>query len=430
MTKKRKFSLVALGLLISLVLILGSGVLPIAAESGSPSTVGMVIDPTPKTVTAGNTFSVDIKVTITDDEPVNTAEAHINFVTTYLEVVSITAGTTLPVPLQSTFSNTAGTIDYVAGATLGSPAPTETFVLATLNLRAKAVTAATPLTFVYISPLRNTEAYVGLAVPSLTHSAVFNGSVIINPAAATQLAVTGVTDPVAAGTASSVTVTAKDAYGNVATGYTGTIHFTSSDTQATLPADYTFQASDNGVKTFSGGVTLKTAGEQWVKATDTVTATITGQQAAITVNPAAAVASKLVVSGITDPINAGTASSVTVTAVDSFGNTVTGYTGTIHFTSSDGKATLPANYTFQAGDHGVKTFSGGVTLKTAGEQWVKATDTVTATITGQQAGITVTGEAGGEGKGTNWGAIVGGIVGGALLLIIAFLLLRPRKKRR
>ena len=74
----------------------------------------------------------------------------------------------------------------------------------------------------------------------------------------------------------SVTVTARDAFGNIATGYTGTVHFTSSDGQAALPADYTFTAADAGVHTFTA--TLKTAGSQTITATDTVTATITGTQ--------------------------------------------------------------------------------------------------------------------------------------------------------
>mgnify|MGYP003299294095 CR=1 FL=1 len=52
--------------------------------------------------------------------------------------------------------------------------------------------------------------------------------------------------PVGSGTAANATVTAKDAFGNVATAYTGTIHFTSSDGAATLPADYTFSAGDAG----------------------------------------------------------------------------------------------------------------------------------------------------------------------------------------
>src|SRR5260370_1050189 len=71
---------------------------------------------------------------------------------------------------------------------------------------------------------------------------------------------------------------------------------------------------------------------------------------------------------------AGAAFNVTVTALDQFNNTVTNYTGTVQFTSSDGQALLPGNYTFVAGDNGVHTFSNGVTLKTAGSQTVTATD--------------------------------------------------------
>src|SRR5207244_3058692 len=42
----------------------------------------------------------------------------------------------------------------------------------------------------------------------------------------------------------------------------------------------------------------------------------------------------------------GVAFNLTVTAQDTYGNTTPTYTGTIHFTSSDVAAVLPANYTF------------------------------------------------------------------------------------
>ena len=45
----------------------------------------------------------------------------------------------------------------------------------------------------------------------------------------------------------ALTVVAKDALGNTASGYTGTVHFTSTDSQATLPADYAFAPADGGV---------------------------------------------------------------------------------------------------------------------------------------------------------------------------------------
>jgi len=78
---------------------------------------------------------------------------------------------------------------------------------------------------------------------------------------------------------------------------------------------------------------------------------------------------------------------VTVTALDSLGNTVTGgrYQGTIHFTSSDSAANLPANYTFTAADAGVHTFTNAVTLNTTGAQSVSATDTALSSLTGSTA---------------------------------------------
>src|SRR6185369_13389910 len=190
-----------------------------------------------------------------------------------------------------------------------------------------------------------------------------------------------------AGEALTFTVTALDQFGNPATGYTGTAHFTSSDAQATLPANYTFSGADAGIHTFVSGVTLKTSGTQAVSATDTVTATITGTQAAINVNPAAA--DTLVVSGITTPRIVWTAGTVTVETRDAYNNRATGYLGTVRFTSSDAQATLPANYTFSGADAGIHTFVSGVTVKTSGTQTVSATDTVAATITGTQTAINV-----------------------------------------
>lgn len=114
---------------------------------------------------------------------------------------------------------------------------------------------------------------------------VTGGNVLLTIATPT-LAVTGFPSPQTTGVAGSVTVTAKDGANNTASGYTGTIHFTSSDSAAVLPANYTFVADDNGTHTFTNGVTLKTAGTQAIIATDTVTATITGTQSGISVTPA------------------------------------------------------------------------------------------------------------------------------------------------
>src|SRR5262249_26263623 len=156
-----------------------------------------------------------------------------------------------------------------------------------------------------------------------------------------------------------------------------TVHFTSTDSQAVLPVNSTLT---NGTGSFSA--TLKTAGTQALTATDTVTASITGSQTGIAVNPAAA--STLIVAGFPSPVTAGTSGTFTVTAKDAFGNTATGYGGTVHFTSSDSAATLPADSTLTNG-----TGSFSATLQTVGTQSITATDTVNASITGTQSGIQV-----------------------------------------
>jgi len=179
-----------------------------------------------------------------------------------------------------------------------------------------------------------------------------------------------------------ITVTALDAYGNTATGYTGTVSFTSSDSAASLPAGSTLT---NGVGSFSA--TLNTAGTQIVTATDTVTGTITGDSAGIDVGPGA-VARFAVTASAT--ATAGTPLTVlTLTAIDAAGNTNDGYTGTVHFTGSDATATYPADYTFVAGDAGVHSFASEATLRTAGTQYITATDTITTSVTGTSGTITV-----------------------------------------
>ncbi|HZR55527.1 MAG TPA: choice-of-anchor D domain-containing protein [Terriglobales bacterium] len=84
-----------------------------------------------------------------------------------------------------------------------------------------------------------------------------------------------------AGTSFSLTVTAKNPVGGTTDkSFVGTAHFTSSDSQAMLPADFTFSPADQGTQTFSA--TLKTSGSQTIMATETINGAITGN-AAITV---------------------------------------------------------------------------------------------------------------------------------------------------
>ncbi|HKB03251.1 MAG TPA: hypothetical protein VKD90_13580, partial [Gemmataceae bacterium] len=190
-----------------------------------------------------------------------------------------------------------------------------------------------------------------------------NTSVVVDPAVANHLAVVASPGPTA-GSLFDVTVVALDPFGNIDTGFVGTVHFTTNDPAAgvTLPADYTFTADDNGVHTFTGGVTLLTAGVR------TVSAAAVGKSWPVASGPVtvhAAVATQLTISTPTSA-TAGLPVAVAVTARDQYGNVATDFTGTVTFASSDAVADLPADYTFTSADQGIHTFQ--PVLKTAGSQ--------------------------------------------------------------
>ncbi len=190
------------------------------------------------------------------------------------------------------------------------------------------------------------------------------------------LSVTGVPSVSTAGTSETFTVTALSPTGSTDTSYMGTVQFSSSDPQAVLPANYPFQSTDQGTHTFT--VTFKSAGDQSITVTDTGNSAIIGSDENLIVQ--GSTAQSLKVTGFPTTVTAGTPASFTVTAYDQYGNVATDYTGTVHFTSSDGQAILPANYSFTAANNSTYTFS--ATFNTAGTQSITATDTATSSITG------------------------------------------------
>jgi hypothetical protein len=189
-----------------------------------------------------------------------------------------------------------------------------------------------------------------------------------------------------AGSRVDCTVTAVDPF-NAPVLYTGVVHFSTSDTGAgaQVPADYQFTAGDGGVHFFSGGATFVTAttGQQTITVTDTLNNSITGA------TPVYVVAGAVNHFAVNAPASAqaGAPVSFTVTAQDLFDNTVAAYTGTVHFASTDPGARLPADTTLS---NGIGYFS--ATLQTAGQQMIKAVDTVKL-ITGRSAAIVVGGAA-------------------------------------
>jgi hypothetical protein len=161
----------------------------------------------------------------------------------------------------------------------------------------------------------------------------YSGLITVSPAAMPVVISTPST--VTAGIAFATTVTIKDAYGN---GYTGPVSLRASDGQSLNVPSFTM----------SGGRAVL---ELVLDKADTISLTasagsLTGSSGAITVKPGAAVA--LAVSA-PSTATAGSSFNVTVTAQDSFGNTVTTSNGPVQFFSTDGQSVLPGSITLSNG---------------------------------------------------------------------------------
>ena len=208
-------------------------------------------------------------------------------------------------------------------------------------------------------------------------------SVAVAPGTTTTFKVAVGMNPWPAGSTHSVTVTALDAYGNAVTGYRGTVSVYAPVAMSHLDL-YTFTAADKGVHTFAStlkpGLTIRTAGSVIVYAIDMNTWSVMGWQT-ITVTPGPP--RRFRVSVGANPWPVGTRHSVTVTAVDVYGNTSPGYTGTVQLTTTDPEVPRPSAPTLTASMQGRCMFF--IDFRTPGLQTVTATDTTNPSITGSKA---------------------------------------------
>src|SRR5213075_2783881 len=187
-----------------------------------------------------------------------------------------------------------------------------------------------------------------------------------------------------AATAFNITVNAVDNFWNVVNTVTDMVDISSTDANATLPAD---TALVSVTRTLS--VTFKTSGSQTLTATDVTDGSKTANTCpSMTVNAGAFVKMQLLVPGETaapgtatgktgtpTAQNTGTAFNVTANAVDANWNIVSS-THTVGITTTDANDTHPASAAMTAG---TKTFA--VTFKSAGSWTVTATDSTDATKT-------------------------------------------------
>ena len=193
------------------------------------------------------------------------------------------------------------------------------------------VTSLSPFTYVGTDPDDSTVAVVPPAV---------------NTAVSTHLSVTPLSSTFTAGQPTGFLVVALNNNEDTASGFTGDVSFSSSDSRAILPSP---SSVASGIGFFSA--TLATAGAQTITATVVLSPSISGSSNAITVT--AGLTTHFVVTQPTT-VQAGLPFSLLVTTEDSSNNTTSSFSGTIQFSSSDSQAVLPPNASLT---NGVGTFS-------------------------------------------------------------------------
>jgi hypothetical protein len=209
--------------------------------------------------------------------------------------------------------------------------------------------------------------------------AVVLALVLASPASAATITATSLkgTFPSAVAPAApfTFTVTALNNSGLPDSSYDGVLHFESSDPSATLPPDTHMTGASA-----SFTATLGTLGTQTLAATDTFRGQPFEALGSISVVP---MATRLQLIGPASTV-AGLPALVTVRALDPSGQRVTGYAGTVRFSSSDPQAVLPADVTLVSGQASVLA-----TFATPGSQTISAADTTVATIEGRSAPVVV-----------------------------------------
>ena len=187
-------------------------------------------------------------------------------------------------------------------------------------------------TFAGVNYTKSGTIYIGAQASALTTAC--SPAVVISGGTAASLVVSSFPSPTTAGANHSFNVTAYDSFGNIATGYNGTVNFTSSDGAAVLPGAYTFVAGDFGTKNFAG--TLKTVGTQSITATDAGNALV-NSQTGITVNAGTADHLSLI-AGNAQSASVATAVAIApkVKVLDGFNNAVPGVVLTFTVTGGGG----------------------------------------------------------------------------------------------
>ncbi len=218
----------------------------------------------------------------------------------YAETIERASGTSSDVFLVTGVpaSVTAGTSYSLTVTALAPGGGTDTGFLGTVDFSSSDPHATgLPASFTFTSTNKGTHTittalvFKTAGIQSITATAAANpaetgseGNIQVQPGAGQSLLLSDSGSPTA-GVPFAVTVTAIDAYGNVATTYDGTIDLSSTDPAAEFPLTYnfndvalpaTFNVAPEQLGTGTFYVTFETSGTQSLTATDSSTATITG----------------------------------------------------------------------------------------------------------------------------------------------------------
>jgi hypothetical protein len=346
-------------------------------KSGSASlkvTDGTLLTPTALVVTVAAAPAV--KFTLSASATSLTAGGSSNLTTTALDTYGNTA----------TAYAGSKSLTFSGAAAVGTNKPT----VANSSGTAVALGSATALTFTAgvaaVSSSKNGllklyasgEADIEASDGSISTTTPLEMTVA--PAAASKFVLTAASATPVAGEADSLTTTAQDTYGNVATAYAGSKSLTFSGASASPGGTVPTVSDSSGVDTafgaataisFTAGIATVTAsqngltklyksGSTSLKVTDGTLLTPT----ALVVTVAAAPAVKFTLSASVTSLVAGGSSNLTTTALDTYGNTATAYAGAHNVTFTGASASPNGTAPTVVNSAGTATAFGSATALT------------------------------------------------------------------
>jgi len=202
------------------------------------------------------------------------------------------------------------------------------------------------------------------------------------------LELSGTPASITSGQPFTYTVRAVDSNGVTVADYRGRVRFSSSDSSASLPSDYTFTSSDAGRHTFTA--TLRSQGRQSLRVSDGANGLSDDDP---DIDVIAGPPDRLELTDVADPIRSGERDDFRVRALRPGGSVATEYRGRVRFESSDPNfQVIPQDYQFKESDNGEHRFQ--VVFNTVGEHRLKVIDVDRSNLNDQVDAITVTRESG------------------------------------